>query len=174
MEIERKYLISPAQLTQFVANTSDFVLETRYYLYCERDNEIRFTQRGEDNFTLDRMELIQDQTEEYFVRKKERIVIPEDEFSALVRLVGDQKPVQRLHFKLNDQIELKVYQARHDGLIRVEVEFTDIEQANSYKPDFEYVVEITNTPLGRDVLLAALSDNEFEVQLKEYLTTVQN
>ena len=165
MEIERKYLITPAQLTQFVPDTSDFVLETRYYLYCENDNEIRFTQRGNDNFTLDRMELLQDETNEYFVRKKERIIIPEDEFKALVKLVGNQQPVQRLHYKLNDQIELKVYQGRHEGLIRVEVEFSSVEEANSYKPDFECVIEITNMPVGRDVLLAKLNERDTQQEL---------
>lgn len=168
MEIERKYLITPDHLAQFGANTNDFVLETRYYLYCEDDNELRFTQRGSDSFTLDRMELLQDETEEYFVRKKERIVIPETEFKALVQLVGDQQPVKRLHHKLNDQIELKVYQGRHDGLIRVEVEFSSVNQANSYQPDFKYVAEITNTPLGRDVLLAKLSADELKDQLQTF------
>lgn len=166
MEIERKYLITPDQLKKLVADTSAFVQETRYYLYCESDNEIRFTQREEDSFTLDRMELLQDQTDEYFVRKKERIVIPQAEFETLVALVKDQLPVERLHFKLNDQIELKVYQGRHEGLIRVEVEFNSIEEANNYQPEFEYVAEITNTPLGRDVLLAKLSKDETQTELE--------
>ena len=165
MEIERKYLITAGQLQQFVANTDDFVLETRYYLYCKDDNEIRFTQRGGDNYTLDRMELQQDETDEYFVRKKERIIITADEFSALTQLVGGQEPVLRQHYKLNDQIELKVYQGRHESLVRVEVEFSDVAEANSYKPDFEHVAEITNTPLGRDVLLAKLNKDDFAEQL---------
>lgn len=165
MEIERKYLITTAQLAQFVPNTSQFVLETRYYLYCEADNELRFTRRGQDNFTLDRMELLQDETDEYFVRKKERIVITKTEFDALVKLVGQQAPVERLHFKLNDEIELKVYQGRHEGLIRVEVEFPTVEAANTYQPDFEYIAEITNTALGRDVLLQSLSSVDVSTEI---------
>lgn len=165
MEIERKYLITPDQLMKLVADTSAFVLETRYYLYCENDNEIRFTQRGDDSFTLDRMELLKDQTDEYFVRKKERFVISKTEFDTLVALVGDQQPVERLHFKLNEQIELKVYQGRHEGLIRVEVEFGDVKEANSYRPDFEHVAEITNTPLGRDVMLTKLGKDEVQNDL---------
>jgi CYTH domain-containing protein len=167
MEIERKYLITTSQLTSFVQDTSQFALETRYYLFCEDDNELRFTKRGDDNFTLDRMQLIQDESDEYFVRKKERIVIPEVEFKALIKLVGDQQPMQRLHYKYNDQIELKVYQGRHEGLIRVEVEFASIEDANNYTPDFEFVAEITNTPLGRDVSLAKLEGEQFHNQLQQ-------
>lgn len=168
MEIEKKYLITPAQLAQFVPDTSRFALETRYYLFCKNDNEIRFTRRGDDNFTLDRMELVQDETDEYFVRKKERIVIPEVEFKELVKLVGDQEPVKRLHFKFNDQIELKVYQGRHEGLIRVEVEFQSVTEANIYKPDFDHIAEITNTPLGRDVLLAQLDRAELKIELQKF------
>ena len=156
MEIERKYLLTEKQLHLLVPTVDDFVLETRYYLYCQDDNEIRFTKRGDDNFTLDRMQLLQDETDEYFVRKKERIIISESEFESLVKTVGDQKPVQRLHLKLNDQIELKVYQSRHSGLIRAEVEFENVDDANAYQPDFEHSGEITNTPIGRDVLLAKL------------------
>lgn len=167
MEIERKYLITASQLTHFVQDTHQFVLETRYYLFCEDDNELRFTKRGDDNFTLDRMELIQKDTSEYFVRKKERIIIPEAEFQALVKLVGEQQPILRLHYKFNDQIELKVYQGIHKGLIRVEVEFTSIEEANNYSPDFEFVTEITNTPLGRDVLLAKLDGDQLKKQLQQ-------
>ena len=172
MEIERKYLITSAQLKQFVPDTNEFVLETRYYLFCENDNEIRFTQRDDNNFTLDRMELLQEETDEYFVRKKERIVISEIEFKELVRLVGDQVPVQRLHFKYNDQIELKIYQGRHEGLIRVEVEFPNVAEANDYKPDFEYIAEITNTPLGRDVLLAELSSNQARIEVQKHLKPI--
>lgn len=170
MEIERKYLITADQLKQFVANSDKFVLETRYYLYCRDDNELRFTQRGDDSFTLDRIELQKDETDEFFVRKKERIVITKDEFDNLAELVGDQEPVLRLHYKLNDQIELKVYHGRHEGLIRVEVEFASIDEANTYKPNFEYVTEITNTPLGRDVLLAKLDSKESRVQLQTLMT----
>lgn len=168
MEIERKYLITPAQLAKMVANTDGFVLETRYYLYCEDDNEIRFTKRGNDNFTLDRMQLVQDETQEYFVRKKERINIPEVEFNALMKLVTEQLPVERLHFKLKEQIEVKIYQGRHEGLIRVEVEFASVDEANQYTPDFDNSGEITNTPLGRDVLLAKLDSAAVSKELAKF------
>lgn len=160
MEIERKYLLTQEQLQLLVSDMNGFVLETRYYLYCNDDDEIRFTRRGTDVFTLDRIQLLQDQTDEYFVRKKERIVISEAEFESLVKIVGDQQPVERLHFKLNDQIELKVYQGRRSGLIRAEVEFESIEAANTYHPDFAHAGEITNSPIGRDVLLAGLNQDE--------------
>ncbi len=168
MEIERKYLITSAQLAQFVPETSAFVLETRYYLFCKDDNELRFTKRGNDSFTLDRMELLQNETDEFFVRKKERININEVEFNALVKLVGKQKAVERLHFKFNDQVELKIYKGRHEGLIRVEVEFESLQAANVYKPDFEYLTEITNTSLGRDVLLARLVEKKLKTQLLHF------
>ena len=162
MEIERKYLLSEEQLSLLVPNKNNFVLETRYYLYCKDDKEIRFTKRGAESFTLDRMEVLQDQTDEYFVRRKERITITEDEFMTHVKTIGDQQPVERRHFKLNDQIELKVYQGGRSGLIRAEVEFESIEEAKRYTPTFEHSGEITNTPIGRDVLLAHLNKDEIK------------
>ncbi len=147
-------------------NKNNFILETRYYLYCKNDKEIRFTKRGAESFTLDRMAVLHDDSEEYFVRRKQRVNLTEDEFEALVSVVDAQKPVQRLHFKLNDQIELKVYQGRHDGLIRAEVEFNSIEEANHHTPTFKHSGEITNTPIGRDVLLAHLNEDE----MKQLLT----
>lgn len=162
MEIERKYLLTEKQLSRLIPNKNDFILETRYYLYCKNDTEIRFTKRGAEGFTLDRMEVLHDDTEEYFIRRKQRITLTEDEFKTLVSAVGTQKSVQRLHFKLNEQIELKVYQGRHDGLIRAEVEFDSIEEANNYTPTFEHSGEITNTPIGRDVLLAHLNEDEMK------------
>ena len=160
MEIERKYLLTSDQLHSLVTDLDDFVLEVRYYLFCENDNEIRLTKRDNDNFMLDRMQLIQNETNEHFVRKKDRIIISEAEFEALAKIVGNQKPVERLHLKLNDQIELKVYQGRHSGLIRAEVEFECVNDANAYTPNFEHSGEITNTPVGRDALLAKLEQEE--------------
>lgn len=163
MEIERKYRLTEQQFKKLVPNLDDFALETRYYLYAEDDNEIRITRRenpDDPSYTLDRMELIPTESNEYFVRKKERIVITSKEFDALTKLLGDQQPVERLHYKLNDKIELKVYQGRHAGLIRAEVEFKSIEEAMTYKPGFGHSGEITNTFLGRDVSLISLTTTE--------------
>jgi len=163
MEIERKYLLTEAQLNSLISSTDNFVLETRYYLYCENDNEIRVTKRAEEptpTFTLDRMQIIHEDTDEYYVRSKERLEITETEFTAMVEQLKGQAPVERLHFMLNESTELKVYQGRHKGLIRAEVEFSDINEANNYQPDFENAGEITNTALGRDVLLAHLTQEE--------------
>ena len=80
MEIERKSLLTEKQLSRLIPNKNDFILETRYYLYCKNDTEIRFTKRGIESFTLDRMEILHNDTEEYFVRRKQRINLTEDEF----------------------------------------------------------------------------------------------
>ena len=114
------------------------------------------------------MVLITDETEEYIVRRKDRTVINEEEFNAVTNLLNSQSPVERLHFKLNDQIELKVYQGERGGLIRAEVEFDSVKSANEYQPDFEHSGEITNTPLGRDVLLANLSQQGFNSEISHY------
>lgn len=172
MEIERKYLLSESQLKALAPDLSEFALETRYYLYCKDDKEIRITKRANKEssvFTLDHMVLITEETEEFIVRRKDRTIISEEEFDTIVGLLSGQSPVTRLHFKLNDQIELKVYQGGHTGLIRAEVEFDSVQSANEYKPDFEHSGEITNTPLGRDVLLASLSQQDVDTELSRYL-----
>ncbi len=171
MEIERKYLLTESQLHALVSDLDAFALETRYYLYCKNDNEVRITKRAKKDspvFTLDHMVLITDDSEEYIVRRKDRTVISEDEFSTIAGLLSGQSPVERLHFKFNDQIELKVYQGKRTGLIRAEVEFESVESANEYQPDFEHSGEITNTPLGRDVLLANLSQLDVDSELSRY------
>ncbi len=171
MEIERKYLLTELQLKSLVPDLAEFALETRYYLYCKDDNEIRITKRANKDspiFTLDRMQLITDESKEFIVRRKDRTVISEKEFNAITSLLSDQNPVVRLHFKFNDQIELKVYQGERTALIRAEVEFDSVKSANEYKPDFEHSGEITNTPLGRDVLLANLSQQDVDSELSHY------
>lgn len=171
MEIERKYLLSEPQLNALAPDLTTFALETRYYLYCNNDNEIRITKRANKDipvFTLDHMVLITNESKEYIVRRKDRTLISEEEFTAIAALLSGQPPVERLHFKLNDQIELKVYQGQRTGLIRAEVEFDSVESANEYKPDFEHSGEITNSPIGRDVLLASLSQQDVDFELSQY------
>jgi CYTH domain-containing protein len=171
MEIERKYLLTELQLNMLVPDLTGFALETRYYLYCKDDNEVRITKRANKDspvFTLDHMVLITDESKEFIVRRKDRTVISEEEFSTIAGLLSSQSPVERLHFKLNDQIELKIYQGKHTGLIRAEVEFDSVKSANEYQPAFEHSGEITNTPLGRDVLLANLSQQDVDSELSHY------
>jgi CYTH domain-containing protein len=171
MEIERKYLLTETQLNALAADLDAFALEIRYYLYCKDDNEVRITKRANKDslvFTLDHMVLITDESKEFIVRRKDRTVLSEEEFNTIADLLSGQSPVERLHFKYNDQIELKVYRGERTGLIRAEVEFDSVDVANEYQPTFEHSGEITNTPLGRDVLLASLSQQDVDYELSHY------
>jgi CYTH domain-containing protein len=162
MEIEKKYLLNEEQLAKLVGDNPVYELESRYYLVIDGETEIRISHwHGEKNiYAMDRMELAVDNGK-FISRKKDRIRFTKEEFDILSSYVsGSQEPVTRLVCKANGN-GVKVYQGPHVGLIRVEVELPEEADFDTYVPDFEYICDITATPLGRDVLLAKLSEDEF-------------
>lgn len=62
---------------------------------------------------------------------------------------------------------LCIYHGRHTGLVRAEVEFANITEADAYMPAGWMGNEITGTPLANDATLAMLSDAEIAAELQK-------
>lgn len=176
-EIERKFIVD-SNNQSFLKLIADRVpvVENRYYLLKEGGVELRFTslQKNEADFdyTLDRMEVLDTSLT---VRTEERIKITKPEFNALRALVlckdSHTEPIVRnsYHIQNEPKLQLKVYEARYDGLVRAEVEFDSVEDCESYVPLDWMGAEISDTPIGNDVTLANLSREEFETYLATYV-----
>ena len=71
---------------------------------------------------------------------------------------------------MNDNnISIKKYLGKYNGLFRVEVKFASLDEMNSYVKEDWMGKEITNSPLAFDKYLSKLSDNEFHNELKKYI-----
>lgn len=172
LEIERKFYISPnnESLHSALKDKAPFI-EERYYLYRKDGIEIRFTRLSSPEnryYTLDRMALQQSETaDSHIVRTKERLKISSQEFDELLALVQlrnpSAKPIIRWSYHMGDtpKFEIKVYQGRHEGLVRAEIEFDTQEEASVFAPLSWFGPEITNSPVGIDTRLPDLSDEEF-------------
>jgi len=62
---------------------------------------------------------------------------------------------------------LRVYHGLSEGLIRAEIDFENIDQADNFKPDAWLGREITNSDLSRDSKLVFLSKEKFLKLLSE-------
>lgn len=69
----------------------------------------------------------------------------------------------------DDRISIKKYYGKYEGLNRVEVEFSSVEEMNCYEKESWMGKEITSSPLAFDKYLSKLSKEEFKNELKKYL-----
>ena len=69
----------------------------------------------------------------------------------------------------DDRISIKKYFSKYEGLNRVEVNFSSIEEMNCYEKESWMGKEITNSPLAFDKYLSKLSEEEFKNELNKYI-----
>lgn len=177
-EIERKFIVdlNNPVLKDILLN-KPYKLENRYYLFRANGIELRFTSvlptNGEIYYDFDRLQVIDDSLAN---RSKERIKITKGEFDNLLNLLSlknsNIKPIVRKSYLIsqNPQLEIKVYQNEFEGLIRAEVEFSTIEESNSYQPLSWFGKELTNSQIGNDVKLPDLSPDNFKKILNSFLS----
>lgn len=67
------------------------------------------------------------------------------------------------------RISIKKYFGKYDGLNRVDVKFSSLEEMNSYQKESWMREEITESLLAFDKDLSNLSREEFEVELRKYI-----
>ena|SRR3989338_2051436 len=154
-EIERKF---------FVKNMPDLsglksILDERYYLYSNSGIELRFQKHGE-MYELERMA-------EYanLSRTQEKIEITQNEFEALQQF--GKGPLIRESYLItkNPQITIKIYHGRFEGLVRAEVEFESLNQAQQFQPPDWFGREMTDMPIAKDANLVDLANEEFHALL---------
>ena len=150
-EIERKF---------FVKNIPDLselkgIQDERYYLYSDDGIELRFQKHGE-KYELERMA-------EYanLSRTQEKIDITQKEFEVLKQF--GKGPIIRESYLIakNPQITIKKYHDRFEGLVRAEVEFKSLDEAQQFQPPDWFGKEMTDMPVAKDAELIDLTDEEF-------------
>lgn len=155
-EIERKFLI---KTLPDLTGVEVFNYE-RYFIYNENGFEIRVQKKG-SMFELERKSFIDN-----LESSKSKIIISEQEFIFLKNI--SKNSLSRDSYKYSDSISVKKYNANFDGLIRVEVEFKNKLEAESFVVPDWFGPEITSTILGKDSKLINLNKEELEKELLKY------
>jgi len=151
IELERKF---------FVKNLPDLrnikpINYERYFLSDDVNSQIRL-QKKNDNYEIETKEKINDI--EY---KKSKEKISKEKFIELSKECNNFIMRDSYQISENPNISIKIYKMKYDGLLRVEIEFNNIEEYNNFKiPDW-FGNEITNTKLGLDAELIKLNREEF-------------
>jgi CYTH domain-containing protein len=149
--ISRKFL--PKQLPNLDGKNKD--IYERFYLYNQNSIVIRI-QKVNDKYELERKA-----NESDLVRNGAKFEITKDEFDQLRNLAKES--IQRESYEIQEypKIVLRIYHGDYEGLNRIEVNFDNEDQANSFTPLDWFGKEITGTPLAQDGHLLKLSKEEF-------------
>ncbi|MEK7578088.1 MAG: hypothetical protein AAB492_05805 [Patescibacteria group bacterium] len=133
--------------------------QSRFYLYRKNGIVIR-TQSNGDNFDLERKV-----SKTALIRESEKIAITKDEFEEISKVIAAN--IIRDSYIISEipYIVLRMYHGKFEGLIRVEVEFLSVEEANRYIPLKWMGKEITNTLLAKDETLLTLTGQDFRALL---------
>jgi CYTH domain-containing protein len=156
IELERKFLINyMPKLDSYSA-----IRYERYYLNDDLKNQVR-VQKKNDNYELEKKIKISDK--EY---EKIKTNISKEEYYNFIK--SSTKNIIRDSYNLSEDpnISIKIYYGDYEGLSRVEVEFKNIDDYNSFVIPAWFGEEITNTKLGLDAELIKLNRIEF-LQLLE-------
>ena len=99
----------------------------------------------------------------------DKTCISEDEFLNLKEKSYSEIIRDSYLFLNGNNISIKKYLGKYNGLFSVEVKFASLDEMNSYVKEDWMGKEITNSPLAFDKYLSKLSDNEFHNELKKYI-----
>lgn len=96
-------------------------------------------------------------------------IITEEEFYEL-KEISYSKIIRDSYLYLNDnRVSIKKYYDDYDGLNRVEVKFSSLEEMNNYNKESWMGNEISSSPLAFDKFLSKLNKEEFLLEIKKYL-----
>lgn len=133
---------------------SDNIKYERYYI----DDNVRIQKKGdiyekeilESNVTISKYSISKNEFEKLKINSKQAII--RDSYLYL----------------LDNNISIKKYYGKYEGLIRIEVKFDTAEDMENFIPLEWFGNEITNTFLAFDSKLIKLNKEEFLLQLKKY------
>lgn len=150
--LTRRYIINSLD----GLNLSEPIRYERYYIddnlrVQKRDNICQKEILDNDNNVIAKIDI----SENEFLNLKER------SYSEIIR---DSYVLLN-----NDNISIKKYLGKYEGLFRVEVKFDSIDDMNSYNKEIWMGEEITNSPLAFDKNLSKLSESDFRNELKKYI-----
>ncbi len=156
-EIERKFLVKKMPSLKWL----EAICYERCFLIRNEKIEIRVQKKAE-KYEFERKE----KSSNLFA-KKQKIEIQKKEFERFKKTTKEE--IIRDSYILDNkdpEISVKVYHGRFEGLVRVEVEFSDEKSAKKFTPPKWFWKEITDSPLGKDSKLLDLSDKEFKKLMK--------
>lgn len=116
-----------------------------------RENKLEKEVLNDNNKVIEKIEI----EEELFIKLKQ------EAYSEMIR--------DSYLYLDDDRVSIKKYYGKYEGLIRVEVKFSSVEEMNHYEKEKWMGKEITNSPLAFDKYLSKLSEQEFKNELKKYL-----
>lgn len=129
----------------------------RYYI----DDFLRIQKKNEKY----ELEILNE--ENVLVEKKE---IEKEEFLKL-KQESTSEIIRDSYLYLEDsRVSIKRYNGIYDGLYRVEVKFSSEEEMNDYQKEDWMLAEITSSPLAFDRELRKLPEEEFRIELNNYLS----
>jgi adenylate cyclase len=159
-EIERKFLlhILPSNI-----DLASKITYERHFLKIALDEELRIQRKGEKYY------IEQKTTNDRHSSTKTVAPTSAEKFQELRN--NAIASIERDSYTVTDvqQATVKVYHGRFEGLIRLEVEFGNPEDAIHFLPPNWSGVEITESDLGRDSKLVGLSDSDFNTLLSRFL-----
>lgn len=158
LEIERKFLISKLPDVSGIVP----IEYERYFLERSNGIETRVQKKG-NKYTFEKKV----EKEGVGRERAEEREISEEEFNTLKKAAS--KAILRTRYDISPLVAIQVYQGDYEGLIRYEVEFNTVEEAQAYVPESWLGKEITESPLGRDGKLLDLSREDFLAELKKFL-----
>lgn len=150
--ITRKFLVrQPPPL-----NVQEGIHEERYYLYRDKGIVIRIQSKG------NQYELERKINTSNLLRESEKILITKEEFDSLRKTVSDKIVRETYYLSETPSIALRIYHGKFEGLVRAEVTFPSIKEAQDYAIPAWLGKEITDLVLSRDETLLGLTDEEFK------------
>lgn len=158
LEIERKFILKTLPDVSGITP----VKYERYFLERGNSIETRIQKKG-DKYTYEKKV----EKEGVGRERAEEREISEEEFNTLKKTAS--KAILRTRYDISPLIAIQVYHGDYKGLIRYEVEFNTVEEAQAFVPEPWLGKEITDSPLGRDGKLLDLSREEFLLELKKFL-----
>jgi CYTH domain-containing protein len=158
MEIERKWLV---KITPDLIQYKKIAFE-RYFIFIGDTVEVR-VQKVDDKYEFER------KTETSILSRDEiKFEITKEEFDYYKSICNKSIIRDAYEIASEPNISLKIYHGNYEGLLRVEVEFSSEDEANSYKPLNWFGPEITNSEIGRDKKLIQLDKNQFKIVLAQF------
>ena len=156
-EIERKFLLNDLS----ILDNLDYIEYERFFLFLNEDVEIRIQKKGH-KYEFERKVI-----DSKLQAKKQKFEITKDEFEKLKRNSTRLLRRKSYLYSKNPEISIKVYEEDFEGLNRIEVEFSSVEEAKKFKSPNWFGKEITNSKLGKDKKLIRLDKEEFKQLLIE-------
>lgn len=128
----------------------------RYFLERSKETEIRISKineayKYEKKTRISKLE-----------RTREKKDITKEEFEKLKKDAGDGILRDRYDLSKNPDISIQIYRGRFEGLIRAEVEFKSVREAEDFVPPSWMGKEMTDLPIAYDSKLINLSTEEFQ------------